>query len=137
PSRFTEDFILYFRDLLLYKTAPNLDEIAEQALIDEEFKTLAEEIQPQQIYEYIDIVSKTQQEMRFSNHARIYLEVCLVKLCQTERIPAQADGPQLQELYKKIEALEKEIKWLKNNSQPNDKTQSKPAAPSKRPARNS
>ncbi len=136
PSRFTEDFILYFRDLLLYKTAPNLDEIAEHALLDEEFKALAEEIQPQQIYEYIDILSKTQQEMRFSNHARIYLEVCLVKLCQTERIPVQGDGPQVQELHKKIEALEKEIKWLKNNSQPRDKNQNQPAQSSKRPARN-
>lgn len=135
PSRFTEDFILYFRDLLLYKTAPNLDEIAEHALLDEEFKTLAEEIQPQQIYEYIDILSKTQQEMRFSNHARIYLEVCLVKLCQTERVLAQPDGPQVQELHKKIEALEKEIKWLKNNSQPIDKAQGQPAQPSKRPAK--
>lgn len=135
PSRFTEDFILFFRDLLLHKTAPNLDEIAEHALLDEEFKALAEEIQPQQIYEYIDILSKTQQEMRFSNHARIYLEVCLVKLCQTERAMAQPDGPQVQELYKKIEALEKEIKWLKNNSQPIDKTQSQPTQTSKRPAK--
>ncbi len=135
PSRFTEDFILFFRDLLLYKTAPNLDEIAEHALLDEEFKALAEEIHPQQIYEYIDILSKTQQEMRFSNHARIYLEVCLVKLCQTERVMAQPDGPQVQELHKKIEALEKEIKWLKNNSQPIDKAQRQPAQTSKRPVK--
>src|SRR5690606_31961822 len=88
------------------------------------------------IYEYIDILSKTQQEMRFSNHARIYLEVCLVKLCQTERVPAQADGPELQELHKKIEALEKEIKRLKTNSQPAvDQERNMPAQVSKRPSR--
>lgn len=137
PSRFVEDFILYFRDLLLYKTAPNLDEAAEQALLDDEFKILSEEILPQQIYEYIDILSKTQQEMRFSNHARIYLEVCLVKLCQTESGQVEADGPQFQELFKKIEALEKEIKWLKNNSQPlGDSAAKQPAQVQRRPARN-
>ena len=37
-----------------------------------------------QIYEYINILSKAQQDMRFTNDARMYLEVCLVKLCQTE-----------------------------------------------------
>ena len=26
PTRFVEDFILYFRDMLLFKTAPNLEE---------------------------------------------------------------------------------------------------------------
>ena len=37
PARFTEDLILYFRDILLYKTAPNLEESMERALLDDEF----------------------------------------------------------------------------------------------------
>lgn len=138
PARFSEDFILYFRDLLLYQTAPNLEGVFESTLLDEEFKALANEVSSEQIYEYIDILSKTQQEMRFSNHARIYLEVCLVKLCQT--VPAsspQVDGPQIQKLVQKIETLEKEIKWLKDNSQSGANPVQQPAQTPRRQARSS
>ncbi len=91
PARFTEELILYFRDLLLYKTAPNLEESLDRALVDDEFTSLAETINPDKYMSYIDTLNKTQQDMRFSNHARIYLEVCLVKLCQTEMKPVAVD----------------------------------------------
>ncbi|MFD1708122.1 DNA polymerase III subunit gamma/tau [Siminovitchia sediminis] len=138
PARLIEDFILYYRDLLLYKTAPHLDEMAEHALLDEEFKSLGEEIQAQQIYDYIDILSKTQQDMRFSNHARMYVELCLVKLCQLEKGRTPADQSQLQQLIKKVEELEKEVKWLKSHGpQAAEGAQGTPAKPSKRPLRSS
>ncbi|MBS4197977.1 DNA polymerase III subunit gamma/tau [Lederbergia citri] len=114
PARFAEDLILYFRDILLYKTAPNLEESLERAMLDEDFTNLAKEIQPEQIYNYIDILNHTQQEMKFSNHARIYLEVCLVKLCQIEsKKVVEVVG--IQELHAKIEGLEKELKALRTN----------------------
>lgn len=117
PARFVEDLLLYFRDLLLYKTAPNLEESMERALLDDEFVTLANNLQLEQIYEYIDILNHTQQEMKFSNHARIYLEVCLVKLCQQEGRKAVTDVAEIQDLYDKINTLEKELNHLKANKQ--------------------
>lgn len=115
PARFAEDLILYFRDMLLYKTAPNLEESMERTLLDEDFIMLSGMIEPEQIYEYIDVLNKTQQDMRFSNHARIYLEVCLVKLCQADTKTSTVDMSGVQELFHKIEALEKEIAELKRN----------------------
>lgn len=115
PARFVEDLILYFRDMLLYKTAPNLEESLERALLDEDFTALAAEVHFEQIYHYIDILNKTQQEMRFSNHARIYLEVCLVKLCQIEMKTSNVDDESIQQLLTKIDALEKEITSLKQH----------------------
>ncbi|MBS4210769.1 DNA polymerase III subunit gamma/tau [Bacillus sp. FJAT-50079] len=115
PARFAEDMILYFRDMLLYKTAPTLEESLERAMLDEEFTTLSAQIQPEHIYEYIDILNKTQQEMRFTNHARIYLEVGLVKLCQTEVKNNVIDSAGGQQLLAKINELEKEIEALKKN----------------------
>ncbi|HEY4553516.1 MAG TPA: DNA polymerase III subunit gamma/tau [Bacillaceae bacterium] len=132
PARFTEDLILYFRDMLLHKTAPNLEESLERAMLDEEFKQLAEEVKPEQIYEYIDVLNKTQQEMRFSNHARIYLEVCLVKLCQTEARTAVADLEGVQDLYARIDSLEKELRALKENRFPMEEAKQQQA---KKPAR--
>lgn len=133
PARFVEDLILYFRDMLLYKTAPNLEESLERAMLDEEFTTLSKVILPEQIYEYIDILNKTQQEMRFSNHARIYLEVCLVKLCQMENKASVANDSSVQELFAKIDILEKEISSLKKN-RPTGEEVAK-SQPSKKPAR--
>ncbi|MCR2823346.1 DNA polymerase III subunit gamma/tau [Lederbergia panacisoli] len=114
PARFAEDLILYYRDILLYKTAPNLEESLERAMLDDDFTKLSSEILPEQIYDYIDTLNHTQQEMKFSNHARIYLEVCLVKLCQTE-LKNAVESVGVQELHAKIASLEKEINELKTN----------------------
>ncbi|WP_100332709.1 DNA polymerase III subunit gamma/tau [Bacillus xiapuensis] len=114
PSRFAEDFVLYFRDMLLYKTAPQLEESLERVLVDEEFARLAENMELEQIYKHIHILNQTQQEMRFSNHARIYLEVALVKLCQAEAPVQAAHLPNIEPLMERIQALEKEVQKLRS-----------------------
>jgi DNA polymerase-3 subunit gamma/tau len=114
PSRFIEDFILYFRDMLLYKTAPGLEEAIERVLLDDEFRQLSEVISPEQIYEFIDILNKTQQEMKLSNLARIYLEVALIKLCEVKAVQ-QAGGEEIQQLMRQIEMLQQELNMLKVN----------------------
>ncbi|MEH7272620.1 DNA polymerase III subunit gamma/tau [Neobacillus vireti] len=117
PSRFIEDFILYYRDMLLFKTAPNLEESMDRVLLDEEFRQLAESVPYDQIYPLIDLLNKTQQDMRWTNHPRIFLEVAIVKLCQTEvqQQKEQIPSGQLSQLLTKIEQLENEIQQLKTN----------------------
>ncbi|MDQ0216530.1 DNA polymerase-3 subunit gamma/tau [Oikeobacillus pervagus] len=113
PGRFTEDFILYFRDMLLYKTAPNIEESLERVMLDDDFVQLTNEISPEQIYEYIDILNKAQHEMKFSNHARIYLEVSLVKMCQIN-VRRVNNIPEIEGLLDKIQKMEMEIKSLQS-----------------------
>ncbi|WP_306010614.1 DNA polymerase III subunit gamma/tau [Bacillus sp. MMSF_3328] len=114
PSRFIEDFILYYRDMLLYKAAPSLDESLERVMLDEEFKALAEEIDPQQLYSLIEILNKAQQEMRWTNHPRIFLEVAIMKLCQLEGTEKKA-AADIEPLMRKIEQLQEELAELKKN----------------------
>lgn len=114
PSRFVEDFILYYRDMLLFKAAPQLEESLERVMLDEEFKALAERIKPEALYELIEVLNKAQQEMRWTNHPRIFLEVAIVKLCQLEG-SEQANSSDLQPLLQKIERLEQEINDLKRH----------------------
>ncbi|PMX94698.1 DNA polymerase III subunit gamma/tau, partial [Pseudomonas sp. MPR-R5A] len=71
---------------LLYKAAPNLEESLERVLLDDEFVGLANETNQDEIYELIELLNKTQQEMRWTNHPRIFLEVAIVKLCQLDRM---------------------------------------------------
>ncbi|MFT8322096.1 MAG: DNA polymerase III subunit gamma/tau [Bacillus sp. (in: firmicutes)] len=118
PSRFIEDFIFFYRDMLLYKTAPNLEESLERVLLDDEFKGLTEEYVQEHIYEIINLLNKTQQDMRWTNHPRIFLEVAIVKLCQLEgprNSKVTASLPELQSLIAKIDSLEGELASLKQN----------------------
>lgn len=116
PSRFIEDFIYFYRDLLLYKSAPMLEEAMERVLADEEFKEIAQKIPHESIYELIEILNKAQQEMRWTNHPRIFLEVAIVKLCQLQKTAAKPEASfEVGKLINRIEQLEGEIKELKRN----------------------
>lgn len=112
PVRLIEDLILYFRDMLLFQVSSQLADSFERVLVDDQFKELANDIHDQAIYQMIDLLNKTQQEMKFTNHPRILLEVMLVKLChnKAEMTTSSAD---VTELMMKITQLESELTMLK------------------------
>ena len=83
-SRLAEDLITFFRDLLLLRTAPDLKGLLELISDDSRFVEMAKGFDPDVLYSFIDILAKTQQEMRFSNHAKVYLESALLKMIHLE-----------------------------------------------------
>ena len=87
PLRLAEDFITFFRDLLLLKTDGTLEELLEFIAPEEKFLALAEHFDASTLYGFIDILAKTQQEMRFSHHTKIYLETALLKMAQYKATP--------------------------------------------------
>lgn len=90
-SRFLEDLLLYCRDLLIYQQAPNL--LTNQSgQVTPGFKLLAEQVAAQLIYQLIDILSSTQQEIRLTNHPNIYLEVATVKLAKLNGSPVMSQA---------------------------------------------
>ncbi|KAA0543136.1 DNA polymerase III subunit gamma/tau [Bacillus sp. BGMRC 2118] len=113
PKRFIEDIIYFYRDMLLYKSSGGLEDIMVRVTIDDNFMELANVIQPERIYEIIDILNKTQQEMKWTNHPKILLEIGIVQLCQQES--SSTSTVQLEPLLQKISNLELEIKTLKEN----------------------
>ncbi|MDQ0221418.1 DNA polymerase III subunit gamma/tau [Peribacillus cavernae] len=112
PSRFIEDMIFFFRDMLLYQTAPGLADSFERAMIDPGFKELAEAVTTDYIYDIIESFNKTQQEMKWTNTPRIFLEVALVKLCHQERSAHVSDG-RIEELQQKISELERQLQEIR------------------------
>lgn len=125
PLKFIEDLIYYYRDLLLYQTAPNLEEVLERVSVDEAFITLSKEISSDQIYSAIDVLNKSQQEMKWTNHPRIFLEVAIVKLCQEEP-KLYSQGKEYQQLLQRVQELEQEIVSLKQGDlQDHSKTEPK------------
>lgn len=108
-SRLAEDLITFFRDLLLLRTAPELTDLLEVVSGDERFVALAQNFEPDTLYGYIDILGETQQEMRFSNHAKVYIESALLKMVQTKDAVAATGGKVTAspELEKKVATLER------------------------------
>ncbi|MCY9295222.1 DNA polymerase III subunit gamma/tau, partial [Bacillus spizizenii] len=86
--------------------------VLEKVKVDETFRGLSEQIPAQAIYEMIDILNKSHQEMKWTNHPRIFFEVAVVKICQTSHQSA-ADLPEVDMLMKKIQQLEQEVERLK------------------------
>ncbi|MGM0878815.1 MAG: DNA polymerase III subunit gamma/tau [Bacillota bacterium] len=113
PARFIEDFIYYYRDMLLYQTAPTLEDVLERVTIDEQFIQLAKEIPSSEIYETIETLNKSQQEMKWTNHPRIFLEVALVKLCQQTAASSPFEQEGYNSLLEKITSLQSELNRLK------------------------
>lgn len=111
-SRLAEDLITFFRDLLLLQTAPELKELLELVSDEGRFQELAKNFEQETLYAFIDILAKTQQEMRFSHHAKIYLESALLKMVQYESSSptihsARADVPA--DVWQKLANLEQTV----------------------------
>ncbi|WP_432353730.1 DNA polymerase III subunit gamma/tau [Sporosarcina sp. A2] len=134
-SRLAEDLITFFRDLLVLRTAPELTDLLEVISGDERFVALAQAFEPDTIYAYIDILGETQQEMRFSNHAKVYLESALLKMVQsrnsasTGQSGANVTSP---ELERKIATLERIVHELQQQLASGGGAQSGDKAPAAR-----
>ncbi|WP_107841439.1 DNA polymerase III subunit gamma/tau [Metasolibacillus meyeri] len=111
PLRLTEDLITFFRDLLLLQTEGDLSELLELVTIEEKFVQLAQQFSTDTLYGFIDTLSQTQQEMRFSHHTKIYLETALLKITQITSGSQSVVGvnPALEE---KVVTLERLVQQL-------------------------
>jgi DNA polymerase-3 subunit gamma/tau len=123
--------------MLLHKTAPNLEESLERVMLDDDFRHMAESIATDQIYQLIELLNKTQQEMRWTNNPRIFLEVAIVKLCQIEHQHAEKlPSAQNSQLIARIEQLEHELEQLKAHGVTvTQEAASVPQKPAHRPTR--
>ena len=117
PLRFMEDFIYYYRDMLLYQTSPKLEDMLERVIVDDSFRKLSQEMQPEVIYEIIHTLSKSQQEMKWTNHPRIFLEVVMVQLCQQFAMKANG-ADRLQVVLQRMQQLEQELEKMKQHGVP-------------------
>lgn len=120
-TRLTEDLLLYCRDLLIYQQAPNL--LKDYGQTTEAFKKLAETTPSERFYAMIKILSETQNEIRFTNHANVYLEVAAVKLATAlsdssappAAVATTTDPQALTVLKTQVQQLKEELNQLKQN----------------------
>ena len=114
PLRLAEDFITFFRDLLLLQTDSELADLLELISVEDKFIELAHQFDADTLYRYIDILAKTQQEMRFSHHTKIYLETALIKMTQEPNGKGTSNGVGVSNplLEEKVASLENLVRQL-------------------------
>lgn len=116
-KRLLEDLINCCRDLLLYKQAPEMLEQTGSVMIDDEFKDMAERSNPETLYRYIDTLNEQQENMRYSMHQSVYLEVLTVKLAKIDGKERKTSVQSLQtapETLDELNDLQRQVKELKD-----------------------
>lgn len=121
-SRIVEDLVEYCRDLLLYQQSPAMLEETELGMLDENFKKFAQEVKPETVYQMINILNEQQENMRYTSHPTVYLEVLTVKLSQLKnqlqvsqansQPSISADQAQIERLMNRIQQLQDQINSL-------------------------
>lgn len=115
-QRFIEDLISFIRDVLLYQESPSLIDLPAKGLRKEDFDQLSGAASSTALYQMIDTLNDIQQEMRFTTHPDVYLEVLTVRLCQIrgdERTQPGADQAELTQLRQAVAALQQEVNQLR------------------------
>lgn len=123
-QRFIEDLISFIRDILLYQESPDLLTLAATGLAAADFEELSQAATAQVLYTMIDTLNEIQEEMRFTTHPDVYLEVLTVRLSQ-QRPASSAAGAapaEIAQLQAQIAELQKQVQSLLNRP-------AQPAAP--------
>ncbi|RLL41712.1 DNA polymerase III subunit gamma/tau [Oceanobacillus piezotolerans] len=121
PGRFVYDMIYFMRDLLLFKSAPNLDGLLERARANDEFRELAEKLSNKWVEQAIIQLNQCQQEMKWTNSPKIFIEIAILSLTNrvqdSPQTESNVDSDAVIQLTQKLERLEKELKQIKQNPQ--------------------
>ena len=105
--RLVDNLIKFYRDMLIFK---NTNVTVEDQFIynNDEFVKLSDKLSNNMIFFYIDILNKTQNDMKFTNNAKLYMELALIKM---------VDRVEKQEIFfeEEISKLKQDILDLKEN----------------------
>ncbi|HLQ72906.1 MAG TPA: DNA polymerase III subunit gamma/tau [Bacillota bacterium] len=118
PSRFVYDFIYFLRDLLLFKGSAALEVMLERAVLNDAFKQLANDVSVDWIQMAIMALNECQQEMRWSNSPKVFIEVCILSISQYKGEGEGSAAPNIEvtQLKQRIDTLEKELVTMKEQA---------------------
>ncbi|MCQ2010657.1 MAG: DNA polymerase III subunit gamma/tau [Sporolactobacillus sp.] len=114
PLRLMEQMIFYYRDLLLYKTSPQLEDLLSRPRVDDDFRKQAENVPSDRLFQVINQLNSALLDMKRTNHPRILLEMAVVRLCEhSETMSGAAAGSSdSSALQKRLNALEQQVHQL-------------------------
>ena len=109
-QRLVENLIQFYRDLLVYK---NTNTSNEQLLYtNEEFIDLANKVSNNLAFFYIDVLNKSRNDMKFTNNAKLYMELALIKMVDKVEKQEIVIEDEFSMLKKQISSLKEVIENL-------------------------
>lgn len=113
PERLIHELVHAARDVLLLLTAPKLAEVKERLAGREGLTKLADRAKADQLARMMDGLIEYQQQMKWTAHPRILLELAMVQLCQhPEAMQSEESSAALRQLQQKVHHLERQVEML-------------------------
>ncbi|USS85817.1 DNA polymerase III subunit gamma/tau [Fructilactobacillus myrtifloralis] len=124
-SQFLEDLIDYCQNLLLYQQDQALVSEDELGLLGDHFAKIATTVPQRRLYRYVEIINEVQQQLRFTYHPELYLDILTVRLAdetgaeQSPATPAADSTVDLayQQLNQQVTELKQQLQELQQRSE--------------------
>lgn len=117
PGRFVYDLIYFLRDLLLYKSAPSLENMLERARVDRAFEKLATSVSINWIQQAMMQLNQCQQEIKWTNSPKVFIEIAILSITnpykEVQGETASVDSDAMAKLTNRLAGLEKELTVLR------------------------
>jgi len=115
--RMAEDMVRFYRDVLMYRTIENgrRDKLLYR---HEPFVALADKLNDARVFHYIDILHDTQQKIRYSANAKLYLELAFIKMVDEEAKGQIVHTEAIEKMRQAIDALEQRFERLEHDGAP-------------------
>lgn len=111
-NQFVETLINYAQDLLLYQQSPEMLKRQELGIVDQHFTKMAQTIPAEWLYQAIEQTSSIEQQMRFTVHPEVYLEVLTVRIANLSAAHS-AIAQKLAKLTQQVQDLKKQLQTVK------------------------
>ena len=122
--RIINDLILFLRDLLMFKSNATIDE--KLMYKNEEFISLSKKLSKGMVYNWLDILNNSLNQMRFSTQKRAYLELAILKMSDVNLNDYANLTERIESLETTINDIEYNIKHNKENNKPKNNIISNP-----------
>lgn len=107
-KQITLDLIDFFKNLLVYKRLNKMNDFSVYENVDA-FKNFANEINSKRLFNILDILNQTLNELSWSGQSKTYLELGFLKMTQDLKSDALPSNDLVDGLLNRIEELEKEV----------------------------
>lgn len=107
-KQITLDLIDFFKNLLVYKTLNKMNDYSVYEGL-EEFKNIAKLINNKRLFNVLDILNQTLNELSWSGQSKTYLELAFLKMTKQATEDIQPSNQVVEALIKRVDELEKEL----------------------------
>ncbi|MFW6319865.1 MAG: DNA polymerase III subunit gamma/tau [Bacillota bacterium] len=116
-----DDMIKFYRDILLFNNIGN-DNQDKLLYRNETFRQLATALSNSRVFHYIDILHDTQQKVRYTASAKLYVELAFVKMVDIESNKQLIATEKIDDLERKVNLLSSEVESQKVRTVSQDNT---------------